>query len=221
MRLTEFNMARAYQLPILVTIGMENSKEITKGQKARFNFPVSMGTTPGDAKYNTPDQKLTDLGKQIYDQVEHIKLSYKLSKSTISGQTATSGYELMLSKAEILAANKKDQKFYVEPVIHLCECIMALSNQYGLGRFPDNADVNITFGEQKFIETPKERIERQQKELSAGLKNLVDIEIENSDGVMERKEALQIVTDRKNENKALSVISAPEFGVATIKDDTE
>ena len=211
MRLTEYNMARAYQLPILVTIGMENSKNITKGQKARINFPPTISTSPANAFYLTPDQKLAELGEQIYKQMESIKLSYKLSKSTITGQTATSGYELMLSKSEILNLNKSDRKYYVRPVQQICQCIMALATKYGIARFPDNAEIDITFGEQKFIETPKERIERQQKELAAGLKNLVDIEIENSGEVIDRVEALKRVTERKEENKKLNALAVPEF----------
>ena len=217
MRLTEFNMSLAYQLPLLVTTGLENSTDITKGQKARINFPPVMTSTPTDAKYITPDQKIDQLGKQIYEKTDRLKMSHKLSKSTISGQSATSGYELMLSKSEVLAENERQQKYYVEPIVQLCQCIMALSNQYGLGRYPDNAEISVTFGKQKFTETPKERITRQQMELSAGLKNLVDVEIENSDGELSREDALLKVTERKNENKTLSVISAPEFTPAKLE----
>ena len=221
MRLTEYNMARAYQLPVLVTIGMENSKDITKGQKARINFPPTMGSAPASASYITPDQKLAELGDQIYKQVEGIKLSRKLSKSNITGQTATSGYELMLSKSEILNLNKSDRKYYVRPVQQICQCIMAMANHYNIVRFPDNATIAITFGEQEFIETPKERIERQQKELAAGLKNLVDIEIENSGEVLSREEALKLVTERKEENKKLLALAVPEFPGANIDNEGE
>ena len=221
MRLTEFNMARAYQLPLLATFGLENSDAITKGQKARVNFPPVMGTAKTDAKYLTPDQKLTELGEQIYHQVENIKLSHKLSKSTITGQTATSGYELMLSKAEILNWNKSQQKYYVRPMQQLCECIMALANRYGINTFPADAKIEITFGEQQFIETPKERVERQQKELAAGVKNLIDVEVENSDGVLDRLEAMKMVTERKEENKKLNALAVPEFPGANIDNEGE
>jgi len=221
MRLTEYNMARAYQLPLLATFGLENSADITKGQKARLNFPPVMGTAKTDAKYLTPDQKLTELGEQIYHQVENIKLSHKLSKSTITGQTATSGYELMLSKAEILNWNKSQQKYYVRPMQQLCECIMALANRYGINTFPADAKIEITFGEQQFIETPKERVERQQKELAAGVKNLIDVEVENSDGVLDRLEAMKMVTERKEENKKLNALAVPEFPGANIDNEGE
>ena len=210
MRLTEYNMARAYQLPLLVTVGLPDNQKITKGQKARINIPPNMGT-PGSASFLVPDQKLDILGKQITDMVERLKLSKKLSKSTITGQTATSGYELMLSKIEILNWNKSQQKYYTRSVIELCKNIMALSTKYGKIRFADNCEIKVVYGEQQFIETTDEKITRQSKELMSGLKNLVDIEIENSDGTLDRKEAMKLVMERKAENKEIAVLSAPDF----------
>jgi len=210
MRLTEYNMATAYQIPLLVTVGLPDSQKITKGQKARINIPPNMGVV-GSANYLTPDQKLDVLGKQVYDRVERLKLSKKLSKSTISGQTATSGYELMLSKAEILEWNKKQRKYYFLPFQQLCKCIMAMSNKYGKYRFAENCEIDIVFGDQKFMETPGEKIDRQSKEILSGLKNLVDIEIENSDGTLDRKEAMIRIAERKKENKELAILTAPDM----------
>ena len=210
-RLTEYNMARAYQLPALVTIGIDSSQKITKGQKSRINIPPALGGTPGSASYLVPDQKLDILGKQIYDADERLKLSYHMSKSTITGQTATSGYELSLSKAELLDWNNSQQKYYDIPIKQLISCIIAMSKKYKLANFPDNYEINIKYAEQKFIETPKERIARQQLEVVSGVKNLIDIEIENSGGVIDRVEALRIVTERKNELKELNAIDTPIF----------
>jgi len=216
MRLTEYNMGRGYQLPLLITYGLDKPENIINGRASRVNFPPSLMNSSPSANYITPDNKLDILGKLIDDEATRLKLSYKLSKSIITGQTATSGYELMLSKAEILNWNKSQRKHYVKPMTDLIKCIMVIAKKYGFANFKDDHDINIKFGDQKFIETPKEIIERQQKELLAGTKNLVDIEIENSGYSLDRDEALQRVLDRMAENKQLNN-TAPEAVFETAK----
>jgi len=219
-RLTEYNLAKVYQQPLLVSYGLSDDQKITIGHKSRVNVPPNAMQGKQDVQYVTPDQKLLDLMKTLETDSKETKLAHHMSESMVTGTTATSGYQLWLQKAELLHWNQSQRKYYTEPLRQLCLNIMALSNQYkGLGgSFSEGLDVQIQYGDQKFIETPDERIKRQAQEMMSGTRNLVDIEIENSGGTLEREDALKIVMDRVKEKRDISALNAPAFEVASTEE---
>jgi hypothetical protein len=166
---TDLSMAEAYNIPQLFTVGSKENQELKKGRVFKIDIPRNdLGEAVGDARYLNPGERLTDQNALIADRVEQLGLSLGLSKALITGQTATSGYELALSKHEIVERCRGDREYYVDSITELMEVLVITANR-GLGwQLPEDLVFTVDFGELQFAQSDLEREQCRQLRLQNG-----------------------------------------------------
>jgi hypothetical protein len=132
-------MAEAYNIPQLLTLGAPEDQELKKGRTFKIDIPRNeMGQTVGDARYLAPGESLSEQDALITGRIEQLGLSLGLSRSVITGQAASSGYELALAKHEILERNRADREYYRPAVTELVRVMMLTAERSGTAAFPDD-----------------------------------------------------------------------------------
>jgi hypothetical protein len=203
LRRTDLAMAEAYNIPQLVTIGMdaENHKELKKGRALFLNIPPSLGGKLGDAKYVNPEEALDELRGLIHDRYEKMAMAHGLSKANISGENATSGYHLALSMQRILDINRRKRKYYTSPIQKMLKLVLFLYKEIGV--YNISGDITINYGELHFSESEIDKERAWGLKLSNGTANLVDYELEHDPDLVTREEALEKIKQRQAENARL------------------
>ena len=202
MRRTDLAMAEAYNIPQLVTKGMdtEHFNEIKRGRVFRINIPPNSQSELGDASFINPSEKLQELWELIKERYKSLALSKGLSESSISGSAATSGYHLALSKADILYANKRERKYYRQPTKKLLRIILLTAQEASLYNFPKDPIFSIDFGEIEFPQSDEEREKTWAMKFANGTANLIDYEMDHNPDLT-REEAIEVIKQRKEEDK--------------------
>jgi hypothetical protein len=201
LRRTDLAMAEAYNIPQLVTIGMEaeNHKELKKGRSLFLNIPPSMNGDLGDAKYVNPEEALKELKDLIHDRYEKLAMAKGISKANITGDSATSGYQLALSMQRILDINRRKRKYYTKPIKKMLRLVLFLyKDKYNI-----SGDITINYGELHFSESEIDKERAWGLKLSNGTANLVDYELEHDPDLVTREEALEKIKQRQAENARL------------------
>ena len=173
MRRTDLAMAEAYHIPQLVTSGLTNEefKKLTLDRTSYINIPRDeMGNAQGKAEYITPDSGLDKLNEQIQNRRKTLARNKGLSSDTIDGVTATSGYQLALSKMDILQRNKSKRKYYIKPIRELMELLIDTLYFYDIINFTSYKDkVSIDFGEISFPQSEEEKARAREMNTAQGI----------------------------------------------------
>ncbi len=178
---TDMSMAEAYNIPQRINRGVPEEQEIKLGRTFAMNIPLPENEQPlGDAKYIKPDENLTELDKCILNRIEQLGLSLGLSKSIITGQSATSGYELALSKYEIVERNKSERDYYIQPLRDLVRLIIIMTKDCNGYDFPDNPEIKVDFGEIRFSQSELEKARTRYYKLVYGIASRIDIIMEDN-----------------------------------------
>ncbi|MCD4828519.1 MAG: hypothetical protein K8R90_03700 [Candidatus Cloacimonetes bacterium] len=181
LRRTDLAMAEAYNIPQLLTIGAPEDQEMKKGRTFKLDIPRNeLGDTVGDARYLKPSESLREQNELIRDRIEQLGLSLGLSRSVITGQTASSGYELALAKHEILERNRSDREYYRASVTELVKVMMDTA-RLGLGAdFPADAEITVDFGEIRFAQSDLDKLRARKHKLEMGLASRLDFILEDN-----------------------------------------
>jgi len=208
LRYTDKQLTESYNAPQLLTKGIPDNQTLRTGRTARINIPKSSvtGEVEGDATFISPGADLTALQTTIDQRAEAVSAESGLSQSALKGTSVTSGYQLALGEAGVLELVNQRREGFRASLRELCEII----NRAALAWVPQayrglsaNTEFTIDFVELKFMETPMERVTRQQAEIAAGLKNVVDCVLEiNPD--LTREQAMAEFTAKMAENKQLA-----------------
>ena len=178
--------------------------KIKKGRIFRINAPSNdMGEANGDAKYLSPQEQLKEFSELITERYTKLALGKSLSMSQISGESATSGFQLALSMSKIMDANKRERKYYRQPIKKTLKLLCELAKQTGFASFPNNPEFNIDFGEMQFAESPDTKEQTRALRLANKTANLIDFEMEDNPD-LDREEALAVVMARIEENKKIN-----------------
>jgi hypothetical protein len=177
---TDLAMAEAYNIPQLFTVGSRENQELKRGRIFKIDIPRNdMGEAVGDAKYLSPGERLADQNALIADRIEQLGLSLGLSRAIITGQSATSGYELALSKYEIVERCRSERDYYADSVRELMEVLVHTANQ-GLGwDIPEDLCFAVDFGEIRFAQSDLDRERCRQLRLQNGSASRVDFLMED------------------------------------------
>ncbi len=178
---TDMSMAEAYNIPQRINRGVPEEQEIKLGRTFAMNIPLPENEQPlGDAKYIRPDENLTELDSCILNRIEQLGLSLGLSKSIITGQSATSGYELALSKYEIVERNKSERDYFVRPLKDLIKLLILLTKDCKKYNLPEIDDIRIDFGEIRFSQSELEKARTRYYKLTYGISSRIDIIMEDN-----------------------------------------
>ena len=156
LRETGLNMLEDFNLPQKVRTGMDDEVE----GKVGLTFTEDIlrnddGESVGDVKYINPNAPVTD-EKELIDWRKHdVAVSSGISADSLSGKTFTSGFELFLSKSEIIEKNKEERVYYLNPMKELIANTMIAAEEIGM-RFPDKPEISVNFGELVYTQSPEE-----------------------------------------------------------------
>jgi len=210
---TDLAMAEAYNIPQLLTTGMdaESKKNWKRGRSYHLNIPPNnLGEAAGDAKFISPSEALEELNKIIQDRYERLGLQNDLSKSQITGETATSGYQLALSKQDVRDLTKRRRKYYNTYLRSLCARIIeALAVSVRIVSSTENLSVNIKYKEPVILESTEERERGWALRFANKTANLVDYELAMNSAISTREQALEIIKARMQEIAEISKITNP------------
>lgn len=203
LRRTDLAMAEAYNIPQLVTIGMEaeNHKELKKGRSLFLNIPPSMNGDLGDAKYVNPEEALKELKDLIHDRYEKLAMAKGISKANITGDSATSGYQLALSMQRILDINRRKRKYYTKPIKKMLKLVLFLYKEIGV--YNISGDITINYGELHFSESELDKERAWALKFSNNTANLVDYELAHDPDLVTREKAMEVIQQRQAENAKL------------------
>jgi len=203
LRRTDLAMAEAYNIPQLVTIGMEaeNHKELKKGRSLFLNIPPSMNGDLGDAKYVNPEEALKELKDLIHDRYEKLAMAKGISKANITGDSATSGYQLALSMQRILDINRRKRKYYTKPIKKMLKLVLFLYKEIGV--YNISGDITINYGELHFSESELDKERAWALKFSNNTANLVDYELAHDPDLVTREKAMEVIQQRQAENARL------------------
>ena len=170
MRRTDLAMAEAYHIPHLVMTGgsKQSFKNLSLSRTAFYNIPNDNNETTGDAKYITPQDDLIKLRDLINDRRKVIARNKGLSSDTIDGVTATSGYQLALSKQDILNINKRKRKYYTNPINELIMLAIETAKYYKLINLTQIVKTHINYGEITFAQSDEEKARARAAKTLAG-----------------------------------------------------
>ncbi len=200
LRRTDLAMAEAYNIPQLLTLGAPEDQELKKGRTFKIDIPRNeMGQTVGDARYLAPGESLSEQDALITGRIEQLGLSLGLSRSVITGQAASSGYELALAKHEILERNRADREYYRPAVTELVRVMMLTAERSGTAAFPDDADITIDFGEIRFAQSDLDKAQVRRAMLELGLASRVDFVLEDNPD-LDREAARALLQRVQSEN---------------------
>jgi hypothetical protein len=205
-------MAEAYNIPQLLTIGMdeESISKWKKGRSYHLNIPPNTLGDNNSAQYISPNEALEELNKLIQDRYERLGLQCNLSKSQITGETATSGYHLALSKMDVRDLTKRRRKYYKKPITDLCKRIIeALEPTVRITGNVDRMTVSLKYKEPVILESTVEREQGWALKFANGTANLIDYEMQHNPEITTREEALAIVLARAKEAAEIANIRNP------------
>ena len=204
---TDLAMAEAYNIPQLFTTGTRENQDLKKGRTFKIDIPRNdMGEAVGDAKYLAPDEPLKELNQMILSRIEQLGLSKGLSRSLITGANASSGYELALSKYEIVERNKRQRDYYYDSVVELVQTMIATANR-GLGwDIPEDLVIGVDFGEIRFAVSDEEREKTRLMKLQNGTVSRIDLMMEDNPE-LDRPTAIEQATRIDRENGQLAFTS--------------
>jgi len=182
--LTNYRLMLAYQsFSTLVAVGLDEEAKIPFGPQFSLKLPFDPTDqkTP-DAKYITPSPALDKVWGVINDIILHTAQSVGLSAESFQRKASSfsSGYQLKLSKQDIINKTAQDRQYYRPAIIDLVQNIMRLYTWEGDKTFPENQDIYVDFGEIEFETSPKEREELRAMQLSNGTASVIDFIMEDN-----------------------------------------
>jgi len=213
-------LALDYQtVSLLVTVGMPASQSIPVGVTQRLNIPADGlgGSLQGyDAKYITPSPLLRDVWDLINQLITNVARLYGLSAQSYNRDSSSfaSGYQLKLSKQDIVNRNKMKRELYREPVKELAGLIAECYSINNSDNFTfGDVSFSVDFGDVKFEDNPMEREQLNAMKLSNGTTSEVQILMdENPD--LSREDAIKLYEQFREDRNRLGTASASRLANA-------
>jgi len=192
----------------LVMEGFDNHSDIKMGVQRPIIIPTNdIGESQGKAYYITPGSDLEKIYNIIDGKALDAARSLGVSAESYKrkGSTFSSGYQLKLSKSDVLKRNKRDRAFYEPKLRELIELMMlCFSINNPTKRFPEGTEVTIDFGEIKIEDNPMEQAKINGIELSQNLTSGPRLLMRrNPDLTLD--EAKQLFNEIKAENQQFSI----------------
>lgn len=220
LRLSNLMLALDYQtVSLLVTVGMPASQSIPVGVTQRLNIPADGlgGSLQGyDAKYITPSPLLRDVWDLINQLITNVARLYGLSAQSYNRDSSSfaSGYQLKLSKQDIVNRNKMKRELYREPVKELAGLIAECYSINNSDNFTfGDVSFSVDFGDVKFEDNPMEREQLNAMKLSNGTTSEVQILMdENPD--LSREDAIILYEQFREDRNRLGTASASRLANA-------
>ncbi|MBT3303214.1 MAG: hypothetical protein HN952_06260 [Candidatus Cloacimonetes bacterium] len=205
--LTNFRYMMAFQaFSTLVTVGIDETASIPFGASYNLKLPFDPAETKTpDAKYITPNPKLKEVWEVINNIILGAAQSVGISADSYLkvNSSFNSGYQLKLSKQDIINRTMGERPFYRPKIKDLINLMLELYTQNSDKNFT-NAQITVDFGELTFDANPKEKQELRAMELANGTKNEIDFIIEDNPDLT-RDEAIEHYKKLQDEKKQYQI----------------
>lgn len=186
----------------LVLEGFEGTGDIKMGVQRPLKIPANdMGEAKGKAYYISPDTDLNEVYDYIDKRVIHFINSLGISASSYRSDNSSynSGYQLKLSKLDVIKKNIGDRAYYTKPIKDLCQLMMECWTMNTSKQFPDNLEITVDYGEIKFEDNPLEAQQINTLKLGNNLTSIPRIlRKENPDLTEEESEELAVKIKEEN-----------------------
>ncbi len=178
--LTRLEMMRDYNLPQRVDFGTDPDKTYPIGITMRMTFDNgAVGDVKPDSKYIKPDFPITEETETILKNKEMLAISQGLSADSIRGGEFTSGYQMRLSKENILNKNRADRPFYRNAIKDLIK-IMFITENHLKGKFNVDSDIKVDFGEITYSDDPQQKATTRTVKINNGTHSRIDFIMEDN-----------------------------------------
>jgi len=210
-RLSNLMLAMDYQtVSLLVTTGLPESQSVPVGVTQRLNIPPGItGEASGfGAEYITPSPLLRDVWDLINQLILNVAKLYGLSAQSYNRDSSSfaSGYQLKLSKQDIVNRNKMKKTMYREPIKYLCQlmadCYSINSKLFTFGTL----DFTIDFADVQFETNPIEQAQLNAIELGNGITSEVQILMDRNPDLTE-EDAIELFKKYKAHRQTLGIVN--------------
>lgn len=168
----------------LVLEGFDGKGDMKMGVHRPIRIPKNTSDdTTGKAYYISPDTDLEALYGVIDKKIIHVVNSMGLSAQSYRSDSASfsSGYQLKLSKLDVIKKNVADRIYYTESIKDLVSVMMQCYTLFSpKKKFPDNLDIKIDYAEMKFDEDPMQKETIDAMRLASGLTSIIRILMERN-----------------------------------------
>ena len=164
--LTNFNLMLDYQsFATLVTSGLSTSDPIYIGAQFHINLPINDGLgnqTQPDAKYITPNAPIKEFWDVICAKAvkcaKSVGLSAQAYQNEGTGSSFNSGYQLKLSKIDIINKNVMRKPYMIKSMKRLVRMLLLTSNiAKGTSFQWDTVPINIRLNDPAIDLSPTEK----------------------------------------------------------------
>lgn len=211
----------------LVTWGIPVEKTITWGVNAVLNLGVSDDITkqPGDAKYITPDPKISEVSDIVEGEVNSMANYAGLSKEAYRKDTNTfsSGYQLELSKQDVLNQAELEKPYYTQAMKDLMLNACLVFTTHSGKTLEAVKDFNIDYQPMQFKKNPLEVRQIWNIDKMLGIKSPIDMLMELNPE-MSREAAIEkmaLIQKELNQFKQLSPFDEAMKPDTEDKDDNQ
>lgn len=196
LRETNLDLALDYQsFSTMVTLGRNEKDPLQLGVTRVLNLqPDPNSGTPPAAYYITPDAKLEAVSNIIQNKGINAAKAAGLSAESFTRDNSkvNSGYQLRLSKQDILDDNELKKEFYREPIRQLVQNIMdCYTFNSSSVQFPADSIIMLEFGQVVFDTNPIEVEQVRSLKLANKTISRIDIIMEDNPD-LSREEALEV-----------------------------
>lgn len=214
-QLTNLDIGIDYQsFATKVTEGLPEEKTITAGVTRYLNIPwdYESGAASGKAYYITPNVDLKGIWDVINEAIAMTASLLGISTESIRQNSQfASGYQLRLSKADIIDYNNEKRSMYREATRQLvqltADCYTLYAKKLVL---PNDMDLNIDFADVKIENDPKQDEEVRMMKISNGTMSRVDALMQDNPDLT-REDAVKEIARIDDENSRFKV--SPETGL--------
>ena len=208
--LTNHNLMLDYQtFSTLVTTGLEDGHPLFIGPQFHLNMvrkSYASGDVNPDAKYITPDAKIMEVWNIICAKAVKCAKSVGLSAQAYTADAKStegfnSGYQLRLSKIDIIIKNKMRQMFFIQAIKRLIKLLLMTSNLYKSTSFQfDKMDIKVTIYDPGIDLSPMELEQvRTQKMTNGTWSGVRSIMEDNPDMTLEDATEMYIAIQKENQ----------------------
>lgn len=212
LHMTNLRLAMDYQTnSLLVTVGLPESQSIPVGVTQRLNIPAHSLSGEAQnyrAEYITPSPALDTVWKLVNELMLAVAKQYGLSAQSVNRDASSfsSGYQLKLSKQDIVNRNKQKRELYRQSIKDLCRYMMACYTYYSpTFNFGDTA-VKIDFADITFESNPLETAQLNAMELSNGTTSEVQIIMDRNPDLTE-EEAIALYQKYKEHRQRIGAVN--------------
>jgi len=176
-QLTSLDIGTDYQaFATMVTEGLPEGKIIKAAVTRYINFPLGDDLKPvGRAYFINPSVDLKQIWEIINQNIDLYASLMGISTQAIKQGTAfSSGYQLRLSKSDIIDYNNKKRSMYRESVRQLVQLTMDCARLYGGQAMPEDAGIGIDFADVTVETNPLEQEQIRGLKITNGTMSRID-----------------------------------------------